>query len=345
MSSKPETRNSKLLFLIIGFHKPSSKKRVLDSRDYLEARGHQVRIQEIPADFRRRLSLLPSLRSFDLVIIQKKLFSAAQLKAIRFFNPNLVFDMDDAVMFHEIERHEPVTGKFFARFAATAAQCRGVTAGNEYLAELARAVRGEWQDISPSVLVLPTPVDTRSLTPRAHLQPAGSGLRIGWIGTRGNLGHLKSIAGPLRNVLESVPGSRLKVVSDGLPEMVDLPVEYKPWRAEDELADLRSFDVGVMPLLDNLWTRGKGGFKLLQYMAAGVPAVASPVGINAEIIRHGDNGFLARESSEWEAALGRLLGDVELRMRMGEAGRATVERSYTLDEYNRRLAEFLESLL
>jgi glycosyltransferase involved in cell wall biosynthesis len=334
-----------LLFLIIGFHKPSSRKRVLDSREYLEARGHRVRVLEIPADFWRRVALLATVRSFDLVVLQKKLLSSGQLRALKLFNSNLVFDMDDAVMFHEIERREPVTGKFFIRFAATAAQCRGVIAGNEYLAELARAARGEWQREAPAVLVLPTSVDTRRLTPRAHLQREGGSLRIGWIGTRGNLGHLKSIAGPLRNVLRSFPGSRLKVVSDGDPEMVDLPVEYKPWSAEDELADLHSFDVGVMPLLDNLWTRGKGGFKLLQYMAAGVPAVASPVGINTEIIRHGDNGLLARDDSDWEAALGRLLGDAGLRRRMGGAGRATVERSYSLGQYSRRLAEFLEGFL
>jgi glycosyltransferase involved in cell wall biosynthesis len=100
-----------------------------------------------------------------------------------------------------------------------------------------------------------------------------------------------------------------------------------------------------MPLLDNLWTRGKGGFKLLQYMAAGVASVASPVGINAEIIHHGENGLLARDASEWEDGLRRVTGDVDLRRQLGAAGRATVERDYSLARYNRGLAEFLEGLM
>ncbi len=330
--------------MIIGFHKPSSKKRVLDSQEYLESRGHRVRVMEIPSRFWQRLAFLPGMRAFDLIVLQKKLFGALQIRALKLFNRNLVFDLDDAVMFHEIERREPVSGRFFTRFARTVGQCRGVIAGNGYLAEFARVARGEWGRESPAVLVLPTPVDTRKISPGAHRSSEG-GLRIGWIGTRGNLGHLKSIAGPLGSVLQSVPGSRLKVISDGEPRMDGVPVEYKPWRAEDEVADLQSFDVGIMPLEDNLWTRGKGGFKLLQYMAAGVVAVASPVGINTEIIRHGENGLLAREDFEWEAALRRLLEDAELRRRLGSAGRATVEQSYSLDAYNRRLAAFLEGLL
>jgi glycosyltransferase involved in cell wall biosynthesis len=333
-----------LLFLIIGFHKPSSKKRVLDSRGYLESRGHAVQVREIPAGFLDRLAMLSGMRRYDLVVIQKKLFGPLQFKALKLANRNLVYDMDDAVMFHEIERREPVTGKFFARFASTAARCRGVIAGNGYLAEFARVARGEWQHESSAVLVLPTPVDTRTIVPKVH-EPRNDGLRVGWIGTRGNLEHLKSIAGPLGKVLGSMPGSRLKVVSDAEPQMVGVPLEYKSWRAEEELADLQSFDVGIMPLVDNLWTRGKGGFKLLQYMAAGAPAVASPVGINREILRHGENGFLAVDDAEWETVLRQLLDDIDLRRRVGLAGRATVERSYALEQYNRRLAEFLESLV
>jgi glycosyltransferase involved in cell wall biosynthesis len=333
-----------ILFLIIGFHKPSSRKRVLDSCGYLESRGHAVQVREIPASFRNRLAMLSWIRRYDLVVIQKKLFGPLQFKALKLANRNLVYDLDDAVMFHEIERREPVTGKFFARFASTAARCRGVMAGNGYLAEFARVARGEWQQESSAVRVLPTPVDTRTIVPKVY-EARNDGMRVGWIGTRGNLEHLKSIAGPLEKVLESIPGSRLKVVSDAEPQMVGVPLEYKSWRAEDELADLQSFDVGIMPLMDNLWTRGKGGFKLLQYMAAGVPAVASPVGINCEIVRHGENGFLAGDDAQWETALRRLLDDFDLRRRLGLAGRATVEHSYALDEYNRRLAEFLENLL
>jgi hypothetical protein len=333
------------LFLIIGFQKPSSKKRVLDSRPYLESRGHRVLIQEIPRGIRERVALLPRLRSFDLIVIQKKLFSSIQIRAMRAFNSNLFFDLDDAVMFHEIERREPVTGKFFSRFAFTAAQCRGVIVGNGYLAEFARAARGEWRQESSAVLILPTPVDTAAIAPMESGRGMAGRLQVGWMGTRGNLEHLKFISRPLGAVLRSIPGSRLKVVSEAEPVMDGVPMEYKEWSADEELADLHSFDVGIMPLQDNLWTRGKGGFKLLQYMAAGIPAIASPVGINREIIRDGENGFLAMSDSEWEERLVRLLADPDLRSRMGMAGRTTVTRHFGLAEYNHRLAEYLEGFL
>jgi len=334
---------AKILFLIIGYHKPSSKKRVLASRGYLRSRGHQITVREIPKGLPGRISLLLDAWRHDLVYIQKKLFGNLELRLLSRLNAHLVYDLDDAVMFHEIERNEPLNGKFFCRFVRMAACCAGVIAGNSYLAEFARFARGS-AEADPFVMVLPTPVDTEAVIPRDH-DHATSGLQIGWMGTRGNLGHLMTIAAPLGRVLAAFPGSELKVVSDGSPEMEGIPLLVKTWNAEEEAHDLRGFDVGVMPLGDNLWTRGKGGFKLLQYMAAGVPPVASPVGINAEIIRHGENGFLARDASEWEECLRRLLGDPDLRRRMGMAGRATVENCFGLAGYNRRLAEFLEGFL
>ncbi|MCU0572680.1 MAG: glycosyltransferase family 4 protein [Syntrophobacteraceae bacterium] len=334
---------AKILFLIIGFHKPSSRKRVLDSRAYLGSRGHEVTVREVPKGGMARAALFAGLRRHDLVVIQKKLFGRVELGIISMLNSRLVYDFDDAVMFHEIERNEPLRGKYFTRFTAMCGRCRGVIAGNGTLAELARLARGVGES-DPSVLVLPTPVDTGAIVPRAY---GGSrpGLRIGWMGTRGNLGHLMSIAAPLGRVMSAFPGSELVVVTDGAPRFDGMPVRVKPWSAVDETDDLRSFDVGIMPLRDNLWTRGKGGFKLLQYMAAGVAAVASPVGINGEIIEHGENGFLAGSEIEWEEWLRRLLEDPELRRRLGMNGRATVESRFALTTYHRRLAEFLEGLL
>ncbi|MCU0586962.1 MAG: glycosyltransferase family 4 protein [Syntrophobacteraceae bacterium] len=334
---------AKILFLIIGRHKPSSRKRVLASTGYLVSRGHSVEVREIPRGLPGRAALFAGLRRFDLVVVQKKLFGPLETRLMVRLQPRLVYDLDDAVMFHEIERNEPLTGKFFRRFAGMAARCRGVIAGNGFLAELARLARGV-DESHPSVIVLATPVDTEAIVPRVY-EKASSGLRIGWMGTRGNLSHLMSIVEPLRRVLADFPGSELLVVSDGSPGIEGLPIRSKAWSAVEEAEDLRGLDVGVMPLLDNLWTRGKGGFKLLQYMAAGVASVASPVGINAEIIHHGENGLLARDASEWEDGLRRVTGDVDLRRQLGAAGRATVERDYSLARYNRGLAEFLEGLM
>jgi len=332
----------KILFLVIGFEKPSTKKRVLDSLEYLRSRGHKVDAAEFAKGAPGRLMQLGSLSGYDLVVIQKKLLSPAQIKLMRSANRNLVFDFDDAVMFHEVERNEPMTGKFFVRFAHTVSSCRGVVAGNRYLAEFAAAARTGGM-VDDGVVVLPTPVDTDGISPKKYTK-AGR-LVVGWIGTKGNMNGLLHIRGQLAELFRRFPDACLRVVSDVKPDMQGIPLEYKPWRKEDEADDLRGFDIGVMPLDDNIWTRGKGGFKLLQYMAAGVPAVASPVGINKDIIRHGVDGFLAQDDDGWFHSLTTLAGDPALRERVGMAGRKTVEGQYSLNRYNERLAQFLERFL
>lgn len=328
-----------LLFLILGPDKPSSKTRVLAALDFLRARGHEAGARQLPRRLAGRVALLASAGRYDLVVLQKKLLNPLQFQLLRRASRRLVFDFDDAVMFHEIERREPVRGRFFARFTATAAACDGVIAGNTYLAEFARAARGG----PDGVVVLPTAPDERQITAKTYTQ--AEGVVIGWMGTKGNLQHLQAIAPALRRICAAHGNVTVRVVADAAPELPGVALDYRPWRREEELADLHSFDIGVMPLADDLWTRGKGGFKLLQYMAAGVPAVAAPVGINREIIDDGVNGFLAGSEDAWASRLEQLVGDPELRERLGRRGRQTVEADYSLTRFRERLADFLESLL
>jgi glycosyltransferase involved in cell wall biosynthesis len=328
-----------LLFLILGPDKPSSKTRVLAALDFLRARGHEVDARQLPQGLVGRVARLFSAGRYDLVVLQKKLLNPLQFQLLRRASRRLVYDFDDAVMFHEIERREPVRGRFFARFTATVAACDGVIAGNSYLAEFARAAR----DAPDGVAILPTAPDERLITAKSYGQTER--VVIGWMGTKGNLQHLKAIAPALRRVCAAHANVIVRVVADAAPELPGVALDYKPWRRDDERGDLHSFDIGVMPLADDLWTRGKGGFKLLQYMAAGVPAVAAPVGINCEIIDDGVNGFLAGSEDAWVSRLEQLVGDRELREGLGRCGRQTVEAEYSLTRYRERLADFLESLL
>lgn len=277
----------------------------------------------------------------DVVVLQKKLLPTIFVKLLRLANPKLIFDIDDAVMFHELERGQALTGKYFQRFAAVAAASRRIVTGNRYLAEFARAAR-TGQDAE--VVVLPTPIDTRSLTPRPAPGVSG-GVVIGWIGTKGNLRQLMPLMPALRKLQAELPETRLRLVTDGVIDVPGVAVETKAWSAAAETADLHGFDIGIMPLEDNLWNRGKGGFKLLQYMAAGLPAIASPVGINADIVAHGKNGFLACDPDEWAACLLKLARDAALRRSIGQAARQTVEREYSLEVYLERYATLVESCL
>jgi glycosyltransferase involved in cell wall biosynthesis len=319
-----------ILIVTIGANKPSTRLRIAPVGERLRERGWRVTTREVSNSLAGRIGLLRDAGRHDLVLLQKKLFPAAYVNLLRRANPCLVFDVDDAIMFHELERNEPVTGRYFQRFASIAAAARMVVAGNRYVAEFARATRT--RDGQDEVAILPTPIDTGRLTAKSSYE-GGDGFVAGWIGTKGNLHQLQPLAGALREVQAQVPGFRLRVIADATPEIPGVNIESQPWRHATETADLHGFDVGIMPLADTLWNRGKGGFKLLQYMAAGLPAVASPVGINADIVRHGENGFLAADPAAWRDALLALAADIELRRRVGAAARRTIEGGYSVERY------------
>lgn len=330
-----------ILIIGLGAAKPSTRLRMLPLADHLRSRGHGVSLIDVPRSPAGRLGLLRAAAKHDAVVLQKKLFPVAFVKLLRLANPRLVFDVDDAVMFHELERGQPVTGRYFQRFAAVAAVSRIVVAGNAYVADFARAAQDKGHG---DVAVLPTPIDTDSLTAKPGDTP-NAGVVAGWIGTKGNLHQLAAIAPALRSVAAAVPGFRLRIVADAGIEIDGLAVETQPWRANEEADALRGFDIGLMPLADSLWNRGKGGYKLLQYMAAGLPAVASPVGINADIVRHGENGLIARSQADWQECLLKLAGDPELRRRLGQAARETIESEYALTGYLERYARLIEGCL
>ena len=332
---------SSILVITLATSKPSTRLRMLPVVDQLRQRSHAVSLVELPRSSIGRLQLLQQAKRHDLVVLQKKLFPLPYVALLRRVNPNLVFDVDDAVMFHELERGEVVTGNFFRRFAAIAAASRIVVTGNAYLAEFASVARSTDQR---AVAILPTPIDTRRLAAKTRYD-SPDGPVIGWMGTKGNLHQLKPFASTLCSLQAQIPTLRLRILADRTLDLPGVNIDNKPWTAAGEADDLRNFDIGIMPLEDNLWNRGKGGFKLLQYMAAGLPAIASPVGINADIVRHGENGFLARTDAEWHDNLLMLARDHELRRRIGLAARKTIEDAYSLDGYLERYCNLIESCL
>jgi glycosyltransferase involved in cell wall biosynthesis len=168
---------------------------------------------------------------------------------------------------------------------------------------------------------------------------------VGWLGTPGGLGHLEDLAGVFRHVSSKVEGFRVKIVSSGFIDLPGVEVVKKRWRLEEEIADLQTFDIGIMPLQDSLWTRGKCGYKILQYMGVALPVIASPVGINTELVRHGETGFLAAGEAAWGEGLLALARDAGMRETMGLAGRAAVVTRYSLASYAARYEQILRSLV
>jgi glycosyltransferase involved in cell wall biosynthesis len=259
-------------------------------------------------------------------------------RALRRRGHPLVYDFDDAIF----RLHAGPGNRALAWLkmpGKTAVLCRisdHVVVGNGYLAEWASRH-------NPCVTVVPSSIDTDRYQPRSRPTPAAR-LVLGWIGSGTSQEYLEAFQ-PMLRAASRTGRFELRVISDRPPRLGDVPATWRPWTAASEEADVAAFDVGIMPLLNDEWALGKCAMKALQYMAAGVPTVASPVGANREVIEHGTNGLLASTTEEWLTCLATLAGDPELRHNLGLAGRATVVNEYSMRTSARKLEAVLNQLL
>ena len=300
--------------------------------------GQKARL--VTRGFRRRLSLVRKVKDYDLIYIMRE---AALLgppvfeRLIHQQRVPIVFDFDDAVF---VSYRSPSNGYLsYLKFATkTKTICRmasHVMAGNPYLAEYARQVNDR-------VTVIPTTIDTEKY--RASPKNSSGPVVIGWTGSYSTVQHLDTLRGALKKLAER-ESFRLRVIGTPKYECPPIEVEAMPWRAETELHDLGAIDIGVMPLPDDRWSKGKCGLKALQFMALGIPTICSPVGVNTDIIQDDQNGFIAGSEDEWVEKLSRLLRSSELRQRLGQAGRVTVEQKYSAITQAPRVYEIFKSVL
>jgi glycosyltransferase involved in cell wall biosynthesis len=216
--------------------------------------------------------------------------------------------------------------------------CAHVIAGNRTLAEHALQFNSQ-------VSIIPTVVDLEQYAYQP-VRAAGEIVTIGWVGSRSTSPYLLEIEPALQRLSEAYPG-KIRYRFYGHPQRkLNLPnFESLPFSLASEIDDLRTIDIGIMPMPDNDWTRGKCGFKAIQYMALGIPGVTSPVGMATELVQDNVNGFWARTPEEWFEALHRLVCDAELRSHFAEAARKTIEARYSLQAWGPRLAKLLEQVL
>ena len=327
----------KVLCVVEHGNAPSTRLRLGDCLDYYAA----LKVQATVLPTRRsslseRLRVLREAHRHDLVVLFKTIgFNEFELGLLQRANRRIVFDFDDAVMFREQKHRRPLRGKNFKKFLRTVQHCAAVVAGNDFLAGFAEAA-------GCRAIILPTSIDLR----RYHLKKNFDrpGLTIGWVGLSDGLPYLRHIQPALERLSESFPGLKLKVVSDKPLQLDRVHVENEPWRLETEQANLAGFDIGIMPLWDSVWTRGKCGYKILQYMGVGTAVVASDVGVNNQIIRHGENGFLARTQDDWVEALSSLIRDAGLRKTFGLRGRELIEKRYSLERFAQGYVRLMEEV-
>lgn len=312
--------------------------------DIVYRRGHFARkvIGAIPLLWRRWRDLR-QIGNYDLVFLYREAIPAGPPlveRSIAKQGVPIVYDFDDAIFLaHVSEANQGISFlKKPERIAELLRLSTRVIAGNEFLAAYAR-------QHSSQVTVIPTAVDTTYFVPRAERPPSSARLVVGWVGSPTTFQYVKALAPVLRDVAATHPFT-LRI--SGAGERVDFPglqAEQPPWSLADEVTLFNTLDIGVYPLTDDDWARGKCGFKAIQCMACGVPVVAQAVGVNREIIRDGENGFLASTPDEWREKLSRLLTDNDLRARFARAGRQTIEERYSLRVVAPRLAAVMTDAL
>lgn len=284
--------------------------------------------------FTKRAIDLATIGQADLVVIEGQLYPYLSSVVERWLarRYKFVLEFDDAI--YLTRRHE-------RKIPVLLQLSSGAFVGNHTLAHYARA-------FAPRVTVIPTVLDTERFTPLTRDVSSLKGSAtdatvIVWIGLAYNFRYLKRLV-PVLRILQLERNVRFRVISSRPPTLPEVVVEFRPWSFENEVADLQSSHIGVMPLPNTEWARGKCGLKLLQYMAVGIPAVVSPVGVNRDIVSHGVNGFLAETEFEWVGFLSQLCHDADLRTRMGKAARRTVEERYSLQVWGPRLVEQYRTL-
>jgi glycosyltransferase involved in cell wall biosynthesis len=330
----------KIIFLIhtLAYNEQPPRFRVEQYFPYLKA--HQVfpEWQSVPGSWGKRFSLYRRLPSFDVVCIQRKLFSAFEFGWIRRRSSKILFDLDDAIMFRSSSSRRPHSFSRWLKFKRMVRGSDAVTAGNQFLKnEVLKA------DPRKKVFLIPTPIDT-DLYPKKKTISDRPDIILGWIGTKGNLKYLKTLEPVFEILSRKFSNIKLKIVCDDFYDSHYLPVIKKPWKLEDENKDLISFDIGLMPLNDDLWSRGKCGLKMIQYLSVGVPTVCTPVGINCDIVQNGYNGFWATNPQEWANRIVTLIQNRDLRQRMGYNGMRTVEKEYSLSVTSEKFLKVLQSL-
>lgn len=250
----------------------------------------------------------------------------------------IVSDYDDAV-FHRYDKNRRRTVRSILgdKIGHVMAASALVMAGNRYIANYAERFETPRLETVPTVVDL----DLYTIVPEAINR---DDLSVGWIGTPETW---QAFASPIHHVLDQIlveHGAQFRAIGAGMQPSYTGTLEILPWTERTEVSLIQSMNIGVMPLPNTDWARGKCGYKLIQYMACGLPVVASPVGVNKDIVEHGVNGFLAETDVEWRSAIETLLADTELRHRMGAAGRRKVEEQYSLQVWGPRVAQMLRSV-
>ncbi|MES2761133.1 MAG: glycosyltransferase family 4 protein [Bacteroidota bacterium] len=295
-----------------------------------------------------RLNDLQRAKKFDIIFIQREalLIGSSFFEKQFYKRSKVIFDFDDSIWLLDTS---PENKKFEFlknpdKTKINIQHAHKVIAGNTYLANYAR-------QFNPNTIIIPTTIDTDFHKPKSKLSgfnsaPPDKKIVIGWSGSISTIKHFENSIPFLKALISKYPNKlEIHVIGQASYSHPELPIISKSWSATTEVDDLNCFDIGIMTLPDDQWAQGKCGLKGLSYMACSIATVMSPVGVNKDIIQHGKNGFLAQTEQQWIDYLSQLIENADLRQQMGQAGRETVVKNYSVNAHKEHYLEVLNSLI
>jgi glycosyltransferase involved in cell wall biosynthesis len=317
---------------------------LLDANDdaVFYQKGHYLKKIGIALkSYRKRIADVKRIQEFDLVVLFREALMTRSTffeKAVSKAGIPMIFDFDDAIWIRDVSQANRAIAwmKNPDKIKTILPLCAGVTAGNEYLATFAR-------QYNQNVHIVPSTIDETFHYP---LNDVSNVTIIGWSGSMTTMMHFERVIDVLRK-LKIKYGDTISFVTIGAKSQYadELGIQFIPWSAENENYDLNKIDIGLMPLPDDSWAQGKCGMKALLYMAAGKATIASPVGVNTEIIEHGVTGFLAETDQDWFESIDGLIADKVLMQQIGQAGREKVVNKYSKGAWSERLIDVYKNAM
>lgn len=326
-----------VLFIIQGYGSPSNRVRVLDLVPTLEKAGIRCTVLAYPRSALAKFRWGLRLHKFDAVVLQKKLLSRFAASLFKRLSKKIIFDFDDATHL----RHDAEGGRLGrsieARTVTTIGMADAIVAGNRILKKYA-------EQFNDHVYIIPSCVDVNAYPIKQHNRHNTESVAIGWIGSTANLHHLSLLQEVLKK-LATRHSIVLHVVSGQSIEIPGVITHFTPWSLESQGQAISKFDIGIMPLENSSYSAGKCGYKALQCMATGIPVVISNVGGNADVVKHGIDGFLADNIVDFENHLETLITDHQLRATMGAKARIKIEMQYSVEIGGHALAQVLKEVV
>lgn len=338
----------KVLMLTVGPRsRASARYRAFMYIPHLSSSGHDVSVltpakkpsNPVSRLFSRYLeerNILYSAKSSEIIFIQKRLFREAFIAKLKAVCNKMIFDFDDIVhSTHDNHWSKSTNTKMRKRFEFTCRSASLVIAGNSYLYNTA-------SKFNTNIKILPTTVDTQKYPIKKHHN--SKNITIGWIGQPNNFDALQEISSVFSKIHSTYPSTNLLIISKGIPDLPDITINSIDWSENTETNSLQNIDIGIMPMSNNEWSKGKCGLKAIQYMAAGIPVVCSKIGANIEIVRDNTDGFLVSNKNEWFLKLEKLITDAELREELGKSGRKRTQQHYDIHITSNHLTSWFHEL-